>query len=294
MGIQANCFQDHECQPPQEGSPLLLLSEKHAKLLSLEESYDNLAIIIVKKKYFPDVKSFLELKGEQFELRPIFRSHNFKLSQYTGAIFHNLNYKDLISCISFSKQLEFEGKNTLVVNVLNYIKLDKETHGFSEKWVKNVAEWLHADFPTETLRVWEHTAKEGKDYYLETDSKTSLLYLYYVLHHYNQKAIFKNGPELAGLSLEERHSCWRITSEKKLDEYKKVSPQARVGSELKKKADLVESYLFDEMRLLFKNHRETVKILRDEEQYLECFELIKSKELVAFKRHLTERIHLPR
>ena len=91
---------------------------------------------------------------EKSKIVPLFRSLSFRSVPFTCVLYHDLDSKTLISGISFNRELEFEGKRTLVLPVSEYIKIGKNTLSVSEKEINNIAAWLHEYFPSEALRIW--------------------------------------------------------------------------------------------------------------------------------------------
>ena len=73
-----------------------------------------------------------------------------------------------------------------------------------------VREWVHAKFEHEQVKLFECVTKEGaKEYYLQTESYDSTLYVYYLLNNYNEKSVFKNPLHLDKMSEEEKEKRWK-------------------------------------------------------------------------------------
>lgn len=54
-------------------------------------------------------------------------------------------------------------------------------------------EWLRKEFKEGVLEYWIFDSEDGrKEHYLRTGNSLSLVFIYYVLHKYNEKGLLKN------------------------------------------------------------------------------------------------------
>lgn len=127
-------------------------------------------------------------------------------------MYHNKKFDDVLYRISRNPKFTIGDKMLLIISVTSFVKLRmrNENMPFPIEQLHYVREWVHAKFEHEQVKLFEFVTKEGaKEYYLQTESYDSTLYVYYLLNNYNEKSVFKNPLHLDKMSEEEKEKRWR-------------------------------------------------------------------------------------
>ncbi len=112
---------------------------------------------------------------------------------------HNIRFDELLAEVSYNKDFEFNGKYVLTILITDYIRLVERTpyNHMPEDDFESLQEWLAAEHPEEKLEMWRFVNDQKEvEFYLRCGSRSSRLFMYYVLNHYNEKAVFKNPKNL--------------------------------------------------------------------------------------------------
>jgi len=93
--------------------------------------------------------------------------------------------------------------------VTNYVRLElrNEKNGVDSNTLREYVRQLEREFAGGRLSLYSYEVGQRKlEYYLSTDSKISLLFLYFSLNHHGEKASLKNPFNLEKHSLAQKLS----------------------------------------------------------------------------------------
>jgi hypothetical protein len=201
----------HDCCEPEQGTPLPDIprtDKKPRRAANVENQYSYLSMLICKHEYEEPLRGYLKKGRLNFELRVLFRERGFKPARNTFALYHNNKFEEVYYEIK-KEHYRFDNREVLAINVTSFLKLDQrsEHHPFSphDPPLREALEEFAQEYPEETLKAFRFRASPTKsEYYLLTQSKTSNLFLYYLLNHRGERAVFKNPYLLDKLTAPER------------------------------------------------------------------------------------------
>lgn len=124
-----------------------------------------------------------------------------------------MRFDNLLHEVSYKKDFEFDGKYMVLIFISDYLRLpDRSAYNIlPEEDFESLTRWLSEEFKDEKLRLWRFINDKGdSEFYLQTDSQRSTVFMYYVLNHFDEKVLFKNPKNFDKLTGEDRATRFKL------------------------------------------------------------------------------------
>lgn len=114
--------------------------------------------------------------------------------------------------MSYNNDFKFDNRYLLLIYITDYIKLNdrSEKNILSQQDYESLSVWLKKEYPNETLRLWEFVDNGDYEYYLQTGSRLSSVYIYIVMAQFKEKASFRNPKGFNKMKEEEKKAALRL------------------------------------------------------------------------------------
>jgi hypothetical protein len=168
---------------------------------------------VAKKSDHETIKKNLMKNGISVCIKTPFENLKLKGAIHSGILYHNNRFDELLSVINFNPDFQFSGRYLLVILITEFIKLTdrNQKNVMSRQDFDSLAGWLRKDYPSESLKMWEFvTEKKELEYYIETGSKESSLFIYIVMTQFMEKSSFKNPKGIESMNETDRTARFRV------------------------------------------------------------------------------------
>ena len=149
-----------------------------------EKIYKYASVAVTKKQDVETIRGKLKKYGVDCIITTPFETLKLKGAANSSIIYHNNRFEELLSIVSNNKDFEFGGRYLLIISITDYIKLTERNQRniMSETDFKSLEVWLHRYYPSERLKMWKFiTDDNDQEFYIQTGSKESSLYIYIVM-----------------------------------------------------------------------------------------------------------------
>lgn len=204
---------DHEkCVAPERGVPVAERAGQAEQGDAMEGRFKYLTLLVAARANHPLILQRLRAKGIDCEIVPKYEKYKFKACNNSAALFHNIRFDLLLNEVAYKKEFEFNNRFVLTILVTPFIRLldRNNTNLFPEGDFELLQGWLRAEHPMEALTLWRFEESKGSEFYLQTGSKVSTLFLYYVLNHYGEKCSFKSPKDYERMPDHEKRARMKV------------------------------------------------------------------------------------
>lgn len=113
----------------------------------------------------------------------------------TVPLFHNCRFDQLSFEVTHRPEFTYDRRTVLVIYITTHLRLADRigTKNLPKHELENLQSWINREFPGERVRYFTFLNDDNQiEHYIKSESKLSTVFLYYILHHFNEKTLFKD------------------------------------------------------------------------------------------------------
>jgi hypothetical protein len=164
-------------------------------LANPEKMYKYASVAVAKKQDIDTIRKNLLRYSVECVIATPFENLRLKGAANSAIIYHNVRFEELLSIVSNNKDFEFGGRNLLIISIADYVRLTERNQRniMTEADFSSLEVWLKRQYPNEKLKMWKFiTDDNDHEFYIQTDSKESSLYIYIVMTQFLERSSFKS------------------------------------------------------------------------------------------------------